>query len=80
MNYNLIWGMATLMVCVHQFTFYHTLLDKLKINFKPFNCILCSTFWSTLIVSGISDWTTCIFISTGAAVLAEWIDIQIHKL
>ena len=49
-------------------------LNAIKANRKPFNCPLCFTWWTSLL--GLSLWTLTpvaevIFISAGAAVLAE---------
>tara|TARA_R110000822_G_scaffold301033_1_gene424656 strand:- start:392 stop:637 length:246 start_codon:yes stop_codon:yes gene_type:complete len=81
MNFDIIIGIATLMVCIHNFTFYKTFLETMNIDFKPFNCVLCSTFWVTLVgtifhFGGID----AIFMASTAAILAEILDIQIHKL
>ena len=80
MNYSIIIGCAALMVCIHKTELYQRILRKLKLDRKPFNCVLCSTFWFTLGFSLFTDPVHSIFISSSAAVLAEIIDIQIHKI
>ena len=80
MNYSIIIGCAALMVCIHKTELYQRILQKLKLDRKPFNCVLCSTFWFTLGFSLFTDPVNSIFISSSAAVLAEIIDIQIHKI
>lgn len=79
MSFSII-GYATLMVCLHQTEVYYIILNKLKINYKPFNCVLCSTFWFTLLTSIYSTGLDSIFLSTSAAVLAELLDKELHKI
>jgi len=73
-------GYSTFVVCVHQTTTYYTILDRLKIDYKPFNCVLCSTFWFTLLTSVYSHGIDSIFLATSSAVLAELLDKQLHKI
>ncbi len=80
MNYSIIIGIACLVVCIHKTPIYQRILQKLKWDRKPFNCVLCSTFWLALVVGLFTDPVNSIFISSTAAVLAEIIDIQIHKI
>ena len=49
-------------------------LNLLNLNRKPLNCPLCFTWWTSLLGLGLftlTPWWECIFISAGAAVLAE---------
>ena len=53
---------------------YIKVLQFIKLDRKPFNCPLCFTFWASLIftiATGNTDISTSIFISSGAAILAE---------
>lgn len=79
MIFNII-GWATLMVCLHQTTTYYNLLERFKLNYKPFNCVLCSTLWVTLLTNIYSFGFESIFVATSAAVIAELLDQQLHRL
>lgn len=49
-------------------------LDKVKLDRKPLNCPLCFTWWSSLAYLNLATETPVgetIFISAGAAILAE---------
>jgi len=49
-------------------------LKKLRLNFKPFNCPLCFTFWGSLAYLSLTqnlEMMEIIFIASGAALLAE---------
>jgi hypothetical protein len=53
---------------------YDQFLKLIKLDRKPFNCPLCLTWWSSLLGLGLFTQTPVaevIFISAGAAVLAE---------
>tara|TARA_R110001632_G_scaffold191972_1_gene312781 strand:+ start:957 stop:1202 length:246 start_codon:yes stop_codon:yes gene_type:complete len=81
MNYELVIGIATLMVLVHKAPIYHRALEALMIDgVKPWSCIMCSTFWYSIIPLAFTMGWESIFISSSAAILAELIDIQINKL
>ena len=80
MNFDIIIGIASLMVCLHNFTFYKAFLQTMSLEFKPFNCVLCSTFWVALTGSVWYYGIDAIFIASTAAILAEILDIQIHKI
>jgi len=73
-------GMGCLMPIVHTFEYYKQFLQYFNIDMKPFNCVMCSTFWFTFGVSVIPFGINAIFMASIAAVLAELIDIQLHKL
>ena len=73
-------GMASVMNLVHKAPLYHTVLERLKLNRKPFSCCMCSTFWVTLGFTVISNGFESIFIAGIAAIAAELINIQIHKI
>ena len=73
-------GMGCLMPIVHQFEFYKQVLEYFNINMKPFNCVMCSTFWYTFGFTVIPYGFESIFIASIAAIIAELIDIKIHKI
>ena len=79
-NLLLILGMASMMNLVHATPFYHQFLAKNHIDRKPFNCVMCSTFWYTLIPCLITNPFSAIFIASITAIIAELINIQIHKI
>ena len=79
MNYNLIIGIACMVAVLMEVPIYQTLLEKLKIDFKPFNCPLCFTFWISLIPFLITTHEWFIFNSIAAAVLAELINKELNK-
>lgn len=72
--------MASVMNLIHETPIYHRVLERLKLNRKPMSCIMCSTFWVTFGYTVISMPTESIFIAGIAAIVAEIINIQIHKL
>jgi hypothetical protein len=73
-------GMAALMNLIHKAPIYHRILEGLFLDTKPMNCVMCSTFWITLGFTAIAMPAFCIFIAAAAAILAELINIQIHKI
>ena len=73
-------GMACLTNLAHKAPLYHTFLVKNNIDRKPFNCVMCSTFWYTFGFTVIPLGLDSIFIAAAAALLAELINIQIHKI
>ena len=73
-------GMASVMNLIHKHPLYWRVLEKLKLNLKPFSCIMCSTFWFTVGFTAFTTPMECIFISSSAAILAELINIQVHKI
>ena len=83
MNFNIIiviLGFASSMNLLHKTDIYHKWLEDLLLDVKPFNCVACSTFWVTLGYTLFSNPSQAIFISAIAAIMAELINIQIHKL
>ena len=83
MNSNIILtiiGMASAINLVHETPLYQRLLTRLKVDRKPFSCVLCSTFWCTFGFTVITNPAESIFISSSAAILAELININIHKI
>ena len=72
-------GGASLMNLVHKTPLYHLVLDRLGLDIKPFNCVMCSTFWTTLGFTVLTNGIESIFIAGMTAILAELINIQIHK-
>jgi len=72
--------MASVMNLIHKAPLYHRFLEALFIDMKPFNCVMCSTFWVTFGFCLISNPAESIFIAGIAAIVAEIINIQIHKI
>lgn len=72
--------MASVMNLVHAAPLYHRVLDRLRLNRKPMSCVMCSTFWVTFGYTCITNPTESIFIAGIAAITAELINIQIHKI
>ena len=73
-------GMASMMNLVHKAPLYHSILEGLLLDTKPMNCVMCSTFWITLGYTAFTNGPQCIFIAAVTAILAELINIQIHKI
>jgi len=76
----IILGMACIMNLVHKAPIYHRFLEAILLDIKPFNCVMCSTFWVTLVVSAPLYGFWAILMAAIAAILAELINIQIHKI
>jgi hypothetical protein len=72
--------MASVMNLIHETPIYHRVLERLKLNRKPMSCIMCSTFWVTFGFTLLSNPSQSIFIAGITAIVAEIINIQIHKL
>ena len=73
-------GMASVMNLIRKAPLYHRFLEAMLLDIKPFNCVMCSTFWVTLGFCLISMPAESIFIAGIAAIVAELINIQIHKI
>ena len=73
-------GMASITNLMHAAPLYHKVLDYFGIHFKPFSCVMCSTFWYTFGFTVIPFGFQSIFIAGVTAILAELINIQIHKI
>jgi|14BtaG_2_1085337.scaffolds.fasta_scaffold43644_5 hypothetical protein len=80
MNFEIILGIACFGAVLQEVPLYQTLLEKLKIDFKPFNCALCFTFWLSLPILIFTEGAVGIFNSITAAVLAELISRQLNRL
>ena len=83
MNYETILtilGMASVMNLIHKAPLYHRFLEAMLLDIKPFSCIMCSTFYVTLGFTLLSNPAESIFIAGIAAIVAELISIQIHKI
>ena len=83
MNFDIIitiLGFASFMNLLHKTDIYHKWLEDLLLDVKPFNCVMCSTFWVTFGYTLFSNPSHCIFIASATALLAELINIQIHKI
>jgi hypothetical protein len=79
MDYNLIIGIACIVAVLMEVPIYQTLLEKLKIDVKPFNCPLCFAFWISLIPFMITTGEWFIFNSIVTGVLAELINKELNK-
>jgi len=73
-------GLASCVNLIHETPLYQSLLSRLKLDRKPFNCVMCSTFWVTLGFTVFTHGAQSIFISGIAAITAEIINRQIHKI
>jgi len=73
-------GIASVMNLIHETPLYHRILKAASIDVKPFTCVLCSTFWVTLGFSVFEYGFTAILIAGITAIIAELINIQIHKI
>ena len=81
MNYETIIAIAAVGNLLQRFDYYKIILTKLDLQRKPFNCVMCSTFWLSIGYHALStDIVTNIFISSISAVVAELLDIQLNKL
>ena len=83
MNFDLLLlmlGIASLVNLMHSTPIYHNMLDRFNINFKPFSCVMCTSFWISLGYFLVTNPYQSIFIAGITAILAELICIQIHKL
>lgn len=78
-NYELIIAFAFTGALIQEVPLWNTILDKLGLDMKPFNCPLCLTFWLTLGPFYITDGAWFIFNSIIASVLAELINRQMNK-
>ncbi len=82
LNIDLIIMLAFFGALIQEIPLYQILLERLKLEMKPFNCALCLTFWSSLIVFFITDWDIFIFNNIGhaviTAVLAELINRKLQ--
>ena len=72
--------MASAINLVHETPIYQNILTRLKLDRKPFSCVMCSTFWVTFGFTVFTNPAESIFISSSAAILAELININIHKI
>lgn len=79
MEYNLIIGIACMVAVLMEVPIYQSLLEKLKIDVKPFNCPLCFAFWISLIPFWITTGPSFIFSSIITGVLAELINKELNK-
>ena len=79
MEYNLIIGIACMVAVLMEVPIYQSLLEKLKIDVKPFNCPLCFAFWISLIPFWITTGPWFIFNSIITGVLAELINKELNK-
>ena len=71
-------GMASLMAMMMNFEPLTDLIDK-WLNFKPFNCTLCLTFWLTIGPNIMMHGVQGPLWSALEAVLAELIDRRLNE-
>jgi|TARA_R110002153_G_scaffold62364_2_gene167753 hypothetical protein len=79
-DYNMIVAFAFAGALLQEIPLWNTILDKLGLDVKPFNCALCSTFWLTLGPFIYSTGISFIFNSIIAAVLADLINRQMNRI
>ena len=79
MNYDLIIAFAFTGALIQEIPLWNMLLEKLKIDVKPFNCALCFTFLMTLGPFYFTDGSWFIFNSIVASVLADLINRQMNR-
>jgi hypothetical protein len=71
-------AMATLGAVIQNFEGFRWFITKVKLDFKPFNCTLCFTFWLTLIPLMVEYGLIGLAYASSSAVLAEIIDRQLN--
>jgi hypothetical protein len=79
MDYNIIIAFAFAGALLQEIPLWQNMLVKLGIDFKPFNCSICFTFWSTIGYFIFTEGAFGIFSSIVAAVLAELINRQLNR-
>lgn len=79
MNFNLILILACFGAVLQELPIYNDLLERFKLDFKPFNCALCFTFWASIPVFWFTQGPEHIFNSIVAAVLADLINRQMNR-
>ena len=72
-----IFGAASLMAMIMMFQPWSDFVDR-KLDFKPFNCTLCFTFWFTIGPNIMMHGLMGPLWSALEAVLAELIDRKLH--
>jgi hypothetical protein len=80
MNYDLIIILACFGAVLQEVPLYQKLLEYFKLEFKPFNCALCFTFWSSIPIFLFAEGPIGIFNSIVTAVLAELINRKLNTL
>lgn len=79
MNYELIIAVACIGAVLQETPLWELILKKFKIDFKPFNCPLCLTFWASIPLFIYTNGWSFIFSSIVAAVLAELINKELRR-
>lgn len=82
-NLELMIGLAAAGALWQNIPVWQTLLQKLKLQVKPFACTLCWTFWMSLgytLAESNINLLECLMISSGASILAEMLDRQLNNL
>tara|TARA_R110000744_G_scaffold46545_1_gene102841 strand:+ start:1665 stop:1907 length:243 start_codon:yes stop_codon:yes gene_type:complete len=79
MNFSIILGIACLGAVLQELPIWNTILEKTKLDRKPFNCALCFTFWCALPYLAFTGSDHIIFNSIIAAVLADLINRQMNR-
>ena len=80
MNYDLIIAVACFGAVIQETPLWQNLLTYFNIDFKPFNCPLCLTFWASIPFFIFTTGWAFIFNSIVAAVAAELINKQLRRL
>ena len=80
MNFELILGIACFGAVLQDVPLYERLLRYFKLEFKPFNCALCFTFWVSIPIFIFTEGAMGIFNSIVTAVLAELINRKLNTL
>jgi hypothetical protein len=80
MNYDLIIAIACIGAVIQETPLWQNLLTYFGLDFKPFNCPLCLTFWTSIPFFIVTTGWWFIFNSIVAAVAAELINKQLRRL
>ena len=73
-------GLACMCAMLQNFKYWQLFLETFKIDFAPFNCTLCWTFWITVIPNLMAYGPKGFLYSFIEAVAAELIDRQLQGL
>lgn len=80
MNFDLIIPLACFGAVLQDVPLYERLLKYFNLEFKPFNCTLCFTFWASIPIFLFTEGAMGIFNSITCAVLAELINRRLNTL
>jgi hypothetical protein len=79
MNYEAIVTIACFGAVLQELPIWESLLERFKLNFKPFNCPLCLTFWASIPFFIFTTGWSFIFNSIVTAVLAELLNKELRR-